>query len=220
MPPALDQLASHHLGVRVRIASTELGEESGARAPLSGTGSPGCRLTAGEQAQWEALAPGPRRRDWLLGRAALKQLLGAGTDTSALRFPHPRLSLTHAGGVAFAVQAPVGDVVGTGVDYEGARPADPRTARFFLRAGEQDAARDAANLLRLWTVKEALYKATPDNDDAVLLDYELADARCACGWATGPGGEAMRYFSAGAAGGVITVAVCLAGRREGRNAAV
>lgn len=172
-------------------------------------------LTPGERAQWRALSPGPRRRDWLLGRAALKQLLGAGADTSGLRFPHPRLSLTHAGGRAFAVNITAAGVVGTGIDYEpwnGA--ADLRTARFFLRMSEQVAVRDAATLLRVWTVKEALYKATPDNAEVVLLDYELHDPRCAQGSATGPRGERLHYASLVTFTGVLSIAVCVAGEAQ------
>ncbi|MEO7836505.1 MAG: 4'-phosphopantetheinyl transferase superfamily protein [Acidimicrobiales bacterium] len=194
-----------HLGVPVRVASV-----SEPVAPVS--------LTAGEQDQWSALAPGPRRHDWLLGRAALKALLPRDTDTSALAFPHPRLSLTHAGGWGFAVEAG-GDVAGVGIDYEAwGRPADPGTARFFLRPAEQAQVSGAESLLRLWTVKEALYKATPDNHDAVLVDYRLGDAACLWGAATGPRGEQMRYASIEAALGVVTVAICLVGER--RRAAV
>lgn len=174
-------------------------------------------LTPGERAQWRALSPGPRRRDWLLGRAALKQLLGAGADTSGLRFPHPRLSLTHAGGRAFAVHIAAAGVVGTGIDYEPwRRPPDPRTARFFLRPGERATALDATgtDLLRLWTVKEALYKATPDNAEVVLLDYELHDPRCAQGSATGPRGERLHYASLVTFTGVLSIAVCVAGEAQ------
>lgn len=173
-------------------------------------------LTPGERAQWRALSTGPRRRDWLLGRAALKQLLGAGADTSGLRFPHPRLSLTHAGGRAFAVHIAAAGVVGTGIDYEPWNAAaDLRTARFFLRTSEQVAVRDAATLLRVWTVKEALYKATPDNAGAVLLDYELHDPRCARGSATGPRDERLRYASLVTSTGVLSVAVCVTGEDVG-----
>ncbi|MDQ3610103.1 MAG: 4'-phosphopantetheinyl transferase superfamily protein [Actinomycetota bacterium] len=112
--------------------------------------------------------------------------------------------------MAFAVQ--VEHVVGTGVDVElTARRPDPRSARFFLRADERPSELSAAELLRLWTVKEALFKATPDNAEIVLLDYRLADAGAATGRAAGPGGEQLAYASALVPDGVLTVAVCLAG---------
>ena len=53
-------------------------------------------LTPGELAR---LPDGIRRHDWLLGRAALKALLGI-DDTSSLAFPNRSVSLTHAAGVA------------------------------------------------------------------------------------------------------------------------
>lgn len=105
-----------------------------------------------------------------------------------------------------------GRLAGIGIDYEPWREsADLRTSRFFLRPAEQACALDGRSLLRLWTVKEALFKATPDNGDAVLVDYRITDPQSRCGGATGPRGEAMRYFSIEMEHGWLTVALCLAG---------
>lgn len=193
------------LGVPVRIATVS--------EPLAPEA-----LSPAERIRFDTLPTEARRRDWLLGRAALKALVGASFDTSGLTFPHPRLSLTHAGGTAFAVRAGA-DVLGTGVDFEPARAAaDPRTARFFLGPTERATASTAGDLVRLWTVKEALFKATPDNDRVVLADYALDDPPGRSGTAAGPRGEDLRYATVAAVGGVLTVAVCLPGRR--RRAAV
>ena len=114
-----------------------------------------------------------------------------------------RLGLATAGDV---------DVVGIGIDYEPWRPwADLRTSRFFLRPSEQVHAVDARSLLRLWTVKEALFKSTPDNGDAVLLGYEIADPASSSGSARGPRGEPMRYVSVELDHGLLSVAVCRQG---------
>ncbi|MDQ6726385.1 MAG: 4'-phosphopantetheinyl transferase superfamily protein [Actinomycetota bacterium] len=108
------------------------------------------------------------------------------------------------------------DVRGVGVDFEPWRPeADLRVARFFLRPTELAAVTGAAPLMRLWTIKEALYKATPDNGPCVLLDFALADPGGACGHAVGPRGEALRYAAIDVAGGHLAVAVCALGRRHG-----
>lgn len=137
-----------------------------------------------------------RPGDWLLGRAVLKRLLD-GADTADIRFPNRCLSLTHSGGLAVAVRAD-GDQVGVGVDYEPFHPIDPRIARFFVCDGED------GDLLQLWTVKEALFKATPDNSGAVLRDYLV----------TGPDraiderGNTFRYRSRRLRHGWLTVAVC------------
>ncbi len=160
-------------------------------------------LSPGERAQCPA---GLRRNDWLLGRAALKRVLGGG-DTSHLRFPSRSLSLSHAGGLAVVVQVDGGQA-GVGVDYEPWRVVDPRTARFFLGPHERERARGEADLLRLWTVKEALWKATPQNLGATLVDYETDDDAEAAGGAVDGRDQVFRYASRSVDGGWLTVAVC------------
>ena len=188
-PEAVEDHVAAALGmaVRLRFATAAVGLEE---------------LTAAERAQ---LPAGPRRRDWLLGRAALKRLLGGG-DTSGVRFPHRSLSLSHAGGLAVAAGVEGGQG-GVGVDYEPGRGVEPRTARFFLRPPERQPGR-AGDLLRLWTVKEALFKATPGNEGATLLDYETVDPGAGAGEALDGTGRAFRYASAAVRGGWLTVAVC------------
>jgi len=183
------------LGVRVHLARVT--------EPLSPS-----VLSPGEAVQCCARRPGQPRRDWLLGRAALRAVIGDGDDTSDLSFPSPTLSLTHAGGIAVAVRTD--EVVGgIGVDFEPRRPGtDPRIARFFLNETERAAATGPAALLRLWTIKEALYKATPDNGSYVLADLELADPCEAHGDAVGRRGETLRYAAIDALGGHLAVAVC------------
>lgn len=157
-------------------------------------------LSPGERGQLPA-AP-LRRHDWLLGRAALKALL-AGGDTSAVRFPDRCLSLAHAAGRGVAA-ACRGDQAGVGVDYEGWRRVEPAVARFFL----QDHEGAGTDLLRLWTVKEALFKATPDNAGAAFVDYALADPDAGAGEATDRSGRGFRYASVPVPSGWLTVAVC------------
>jgi phosphopantetheinyl transferase (holo-ACP synthase) len=192
------------LGVAVRLRR--------ARSPV-----PAKMLTSGERAQWHALPQGSRRRNWLLGRAALKALLATTADTSVLSFPHPYLSLTHAGDQAVAVavdhDGDGGDdhaVTGTGVDHEPWRATDPRMARFFLRPEEQPT---QLGLLRAWTIKEALFKAVPTNHRVTLRDVELDDANAPTGTATGPAGERLRYTVIDTADGPLAVAVCGEGCR-------
>jgi len=165
-------------------------------------------LTVGERTQFRALGPGAGRHDWLLGRAALKALLPDGLrDTTGLAFPHPFVSLSHAGGTAVAARAD-GCQRGTGVDFEPWRPeVDRRMARYFLRPAEQAAVTDERALLRLWTIKESLYKATPDNRGRLLLDFELIDPAAAAGDAVGPGGEKLRYAAIDVAPGHLAVAL-------------
>ena len=160
--------------------------------------APVATLTPAERAR---LPDGPRRHDWLLGRTALKAH-GIG-DTSSVAFPNRCLSLTHSAGTAVAARCD-GDQVGLGVDLEGWRTIDPRAARFFLRPDEK------GDLLRLWTVKEALFKATPDNAGVAFLDYAVADSHAFEGAATDRLGRTFEYRSRRRPEGWLTIAVCRA----------
>lgn len=162
-------------------------------------------VAVGDLAPAEAarLPDGLRRRDWLLGRAALKALLRI-HDTSTIAFPNRSVSLTHSAGVAVAARCD-GPQAGLGVDLEGWQTIDPRTARLYLHPHEE------GDLLRLWTVKEALFKATPGNDGAVFLDYEVADHHALAGRATDRHGRQFEYASRRRPEGWLTLAISLGG---------
>jgi len=154
-------------------------------------------LSPGELAR---LPGGLRRHDWLLGRAALKLLLGI-ADTSSVTFPNRSVSLTHSAGVAVAARCD-GPQAGLGVDLEGWQTIEPRVAPLYLHPHEQ------GDLLHLWTVKEALFKATPANDGAVFLDYEVEDALALGGVARDRNGRTFEYQSRRRPEGWLTLAVC------------
>jgi acyl carrier protein len=179
-------------------------------------------LTGGELVQVSAL-PGERRgAGWLTGRRALKfALTGAGraADTSDYRFPNPVASLSHSQELAVAAVLAVdaGGVAGVGVDLEFDRVPDPRTASFFLTEAERawldtvPEADRAATLTRLWTVKEALFKADPGNAETVLRDYAVIDPACWSGGAQRGGGPdpGFRYASLALGRGFLSVALAL-----------
>ncbi len=166
-------------------------------------------LSDAERLVWDRLPEeGPRRTDWLRGRAALKPLVDD-ADTAAVRFPHRRLSVSHSGPMAVAVS--VGGGAGVGVDLETRDGADPRAARFFLH--DDEVVSEPHELLRLWTVKEALFKATPANAGGRLLDYRVIDATVDAGTATDVAGRTFRYASGLLDRHRLTVAVCLEGAR-------
>lgn len=155
-----------------------------------------------------------------MGRAALKSLLGRrgeGADTAGLVFPHPSISLTHAAGHAVAVglKTGAGRVSGIGVDLELGLPPRPGSERFFLCGEEQlwarslAPARRPAALLRLWTVKEALFKSNPENASTLLGEYRTADPRARAGAArfTGEPHPLYRYATIALARGFLTVAL-------------
>ncbi len=168
---------------------------AGADQPLGMEG-----LSSGERHLHDRL-PAARRRDWLLGRAALKQLLrrtGEPEDSASISFPNPRYSISHSEGCAVAVGVSGGRSRGIGVDLERRLPR-PEAAKLFLSPEERREAGGsgfpkAKELQRLWTVKEALFKADPENGKRRLADYPLAH-------------PAMRHASVEFGKGVLTVAV-------------
>lgn len=197
--------ATAELGLPISIAVTE---RCAAIEELSPT----------ERRQLAELTTRERARSWLRGRGALKALIGpfGDTDTARIQFPSPRYSLTHSGDVAVAVVARSERQRGIGVDVEWDRPAPVAAARFYLTereaewtAGLPDHER-GTELLRLWTVKEALFKADPDNGPRVLSDYELADPGSWTGCATGAR-FVLRSISFRLRGGLLTLAVATEG---------
>jgi 4'-phosphopantetheinyl transferase EntD len=176
-----------------------------ARAPVARAG-----LSAGEAARVGGFARAARRREWRRGRAALKAALarlGRDTDTSLLALPDPEVSLTHAGGLALAVALCGGQ--GVGVDYDSRAPR-PRTWHLVFTPRERAvAATGARAALRLWTLKEALFKADAGNDRRWLGDYALEDPAAERGRAfvAGDPGACFGYATAPLGAGLLSVAI-------------
>ena len=202
---AIEQALSTALGVPLHVAIAR-----DAIAPH--------RLAPGETARSRRVADTPRYESWLRGRAALKRLLmvlGEDDDTSAITFPHRCLSLSHSGEYAVALATDSACQVGAGIDLELDREPHPESARFFLREREQawlmrqEANDHSVQLLRLWTVKEALFKADPGNQGTGLLDYALEDPGEARGDAWVAGGRLlwMRYATLQLGPGALSVAI-------------
>jgi acyl carrier protein len=143
-------------------------------------------------------------------------LLGPPADRYA--FPHPRVSLSHTTATAAAAVA-IGPAAGIGVDVERPRPADPRTARFFLRPREQAwlgrHPDRAVEHLRLWTVKEALFKADLANADRTLRDFATDDPAARTGLAAGPDGGRFVYTTVRRADLILSVATAVHTRHSG-----
>ena len=145
-------------------------------------------LTPGERRIFSALpSSGPRQRTWLTARRALRRALAASgrpADTSRYPMPNRVVSVSHTARLAVAAVLPSAcagaAVTGLGVDIELGRRPKPASARFFLSGPEQrwlaavPAESQPGALLRLWTVKEAVFKADRANAVAKLGDYEVA----------------------------------------------
>jgi len=173
-------------------------------------------LSPGEQARIAGFRTPARQAAWRRGRYALKRLLGRfgeDRDTAAIAFPNARFSLTHSGRVAVAAGISGGRPLGFGIDFEAPRTLPGDSARFFLTEAERSALLRGGggrmHLLRLWTVKEALFKACPGNARRVLLDFVVADplARHGVGRAVAGGLPEMRYASVAFDGGFLSAAL-------------
>ncbi len=164
----------------------------------------------------EAAAQPQRLLERKSARLALQEVLaelGEGPkDVDNLKFPQRCLSISHSTGVAVACGvAERSPVRGMGVDVERARTVSSRLGRFFLRDEEADILGPVPNeeVLRLWTVKEAIFKADPQNKDRVLRHYRVKDLRQPSGLATHVDSGAGFYFASVPLmnGGWLTVAV-------------
>jgi hypothetical protein len=181
------------------------------RAVVTPDPVPADRLTAGETRLLKEMKNARRRDSWLRGRNALKtllEILGENPDTSLVRVPHPRLSLSHSGPWAVALGTASPGTAGVGVDLELREPPRVESMRFFLAPEEQARLRHAParTLLRLWTVKEAIFKADPDNALASVRGYVLEDPEAPEGRVrTGPKTFLYRTFEV--PGGFLTAAL-------------
>lgn len=173
-------------------------------------------LSCTEQARCGEFPHPERVASWRNGRALLQRVLfdlGRSQDTAQLCFPHPTLSLSHSGEWAVAVGADA--LAGLGVDLELNRPGNPAIARLFLSEREMtwwtrlSGTDKNAELLRLWTVKEAVFKACAPNAQVVLADIALAEPAARTGRASLSGAplQDFRYCSVQVAEGWLSVAV-------------
>lgn len=177
-------------------------------------------VRAGDACMAGAVDVPARALDRRRGRAALARVLdqlGRVESAEAVRFPHPQLSLSHSGN--WAIAAGCVSAGGLGVDLEFARPMDPRAARFFLIANELNYVgalpreRQGVELLRLWTVKEAIFKACIGNGGGLLADFCLDDPAAVVGAARRVDGSTFtaRYVSIDLGEGWLAVALAATG---------
>lgn len=202
-----------------RFLSSTLAEPLGLHLRFRVLTGEGARasLTCTDRARYEQIAGTARAQSWLLGRTALEDLrseLGESAGAEALTFPNQRFSLTHAGGVALAVAEPTGCLAGIGIDLEPSRRMRPEAARFFLTEAEQQWLRgerlghQQLHLLRLWCVKEAVFKANPENAGRILADHALENPEEAVGEARTPDDARVRYASWCGSRACVALAVC------------
>jgi hypothetical protein len=189
-------------------------EVLGAPVRLAAVGAEGDALAEAPHAM-------PRARDRRRGRVALGELLarlGRSDGVESLRFPHPELSLSHSGDWAIAAGCEAGGA-GIGIDLEFSRPMDVRAARFYLLPHEiahvqaLPSRRRNDERLRLWTIKEAVFKACAGNAGRLLLDFGLDVPAALAGTARRVDGVAFsaRYGSIDIGDGWLAIALATTG---------
>jgi len=169
-----------------------------------------------EKERFLNLGSAARKLSWLRGRAALKQLLqyyGEKKDTSRVVFPNPNYSLTHSGRYAIAAGCKNPNQ-GIGIDYEVDRYPRNEAMRFFLTSDEMDSINNLSesskknHLLRLWTVKEALFKSNLENSNTWYTEYVLKNPLDIVGEAFWPvSDKQFRYASVKTEKGYISMAI-------------
>lgn len=109
--------------------------------------------------------------------------------------------MTHSGRYAIAAGCKNTNQ-GIGIDYEVGRYPRNEAARFFLTSDEMDSLNNLdesskkSHLLRLWTVKEALFKSNPENGNTWYTEYILKNPLAAAGEAFCPVSDKhFRYAS-------------------------
>lgn len=202
-----------------RFLNSVLGEPLGLELQMTVAieAAPRESLSRAECEHYRLLADTPRAASWLLGRTALKRLrekVDGRSDVDDLEFPSPQFSLTHSSDVALAVADASGQLAGIGIDLEMDTIIRPEAARFFLTGrerqwlDEQASDRWRHHVLRLWCLKEALYKSNPDNAGTILGDCELLDPAAVIGKARVFDGPMMEYASWQNSRTCIALAVC------------
>jgi len=138
--------------------------------------------------------------DWIQGRSALKKVfeyLNKSIDVAKISFPDQCFSISHTKdcAVAIGVLDSVESSNGVGIDLELSRKVDAKHTRYYLSKYESDLVNSNDDLLRLWTVKEALFKADPSNDGGVLKNYNVKNPKNLKGEAVNKKGDIFYYNS-------------------------
>lgn len=158
-----------------------------------------------------------RRRDWAIGRKALKELLrtlNRAPDTMSLGFPNPQLSLSHGNETAYAVGTTAA-LQGIGIDYERLKAVKANIADWFLNAAEMRWLNDQCpddfpqHVIRLWTIKEAAFKSHPHNNGMVLRDFSIVNLAAApCATVTTMHNDDIQVASLRCDRGYLSIAIC------------
>lgn len=158
-----------------------------------------------------------RRSRHVLSRLMRRTHNAGREDAAGLKMPHPRYSLSHCLTTVVAVANRLTHAIGIGVDIEYGRMMNPGAAKFFMTEREQQIMSQGnhagSDLLRLWTVKEAVFKADLDNHcNFWFFDYETQDVQAWTGIASKVNSyerRRFRYTSVPYRDGFLTIAIAM-----------
>ena len=126
------------------------------------------RLSPELQKAWSGLKAAARRLEWSearRGEITLRNELGENATTS--------VSHTREGEIPVVFIAAVADHRSVGIDVElSSRAVTDAVARRFISPDDD---RFGLAPLQIWVIKEALFKANPENESTTLPQYRLTD---------------------------------------------
>ena len=157
-------------------------------------------LSASEIKKCKYTKNSSRYFDWIRGRSALKKVfehLNKSIDVTKISFPNEYFSISHTKdcAVAIGILNNCESSNGVGIDLELNRKIDAKHTRYYLSKYESDLVNSNDDLLRLWTVKEALFKADPNNDGVILKYYNVKNPQTLKGEAINKKGATFYYNS-------------------------
>ena len=103
---------------------------------------------------------------------------------------------------------------GIGIDFETDKYLDAASTRLFLSQRERmRLGANTSQALRIWSIKEAIFKSDPNNHHHRVWNYELLNPTSHYGRAFRNGcNKTFHYFSLNLLEGVLAVSIC-----TGRN---
>ncbi len=145
-----------------------------------------------------------------------KHLAGKQALANTQYFLDGYTSISHSANLAVGVSTPKKEnIFGIGIDFEGTRELDIKLSRMFLCVSELRRLNEPTSneLLELWTIKEALFKSTPENDGLFLRNFEIVEKKDTYGKALCLAHPEFQYIfsSCQLPSGILSIALCSIG---------
>lgn len=111
-----------------------------------------------------------------LAQKALREL---GLEHQKINFPNECISLSHSKNHVVVVR--INGFKGVGIDIQFKKPQEKSSkSKLLKRIAFKDLKKSTEeDVLKVWTIKEALFKANMQNKNTYLSEYKLIDNTCA-----------------------------------------